>query len=94
MGVQAANQTRLAIDAFADRDPSWAAALADMDDAMDELSKTLFRHALSLGANADEGTIVKAMQIALLVTPLRADRRPRGDDRRAGAVHGHRDPPW
>ena len=66
MGVQAANQTRLAIDAFADRDPSWAAALADMDDAMDELSKSLFRHALSLGANADEGTIVKAMQIALL----------------------------
>ena len=66
MGVQAANQTRLAIDAFADRDPSWAAALADMDDAMDELSKSLFRHSLTLGANADEGTIVKAMQIALL----------------------------
>jgi phosphate transport system protein len=66
MGVQAANQTRLAIDAFADRDPSWAATLADMDDAMDELSKSLFRHAISLGANADEGTIVKAMQVALL----------------------------
>lgn len=66
MGVQAANQTRLAIDAFADRDPSWAAALADMDDAMDELSKSLFRHSLTLGASADEGTIVKAMQIALL----------------------------
>ena len=27
------------------------AALADMDDAMDELSKSLFRHAISLGAN-------------------------------------------
>jgi len=66
MGVQAANQTRLAIDAFADRDPAWASTLADMDDAMDELSKSLFRHSLTLGANADEGTIVKAMQIALL----------------------------
>ena len=84
---------RLAIDAFADRDPSWAAALADMDDAMDELSKSLFRHSLSLGANADEGTIVKAMQVALLSRALRADRRPRGDDRRAGAVHGHRPAP-
>ncbi len=66
MGVQAANQTRLAIDAFADRDPSWASTLADMDDAMDELTKSLFRHSLTVGANADEGTIVKAMQIALL----------------------------
>ena len=66
MGVQAASQTRIAIDAFADRDPSWASALADMDDVMDDLSKSLFRHSLSLGASADEGTIVKAMQIALL----------------------------
>ena len=32
MGTQAANQTRVAIDAFADSDPHWAAALADMDD--------------------------------------------------------------
>jgi len=66
MGRQAANQTRLALDAYADSDPTWASALADMDDAMDELSKSLFRHSLTLGANADEGTIVKAMQIALL----------------------------
>ena len=29
-----------------------AAALRDMDDAMDELSKSLFRHSLTLGANA------------------------------------------
>jgi phosphate transport system protein len=53
MGVQAANQT-------------WASTLADMDDAMDELSKSLFRHSLTLGASADEGTIVKAMQVALI----------------------------
>ena len=66
MGAQASVQMHLAIDAFADRDPAWAATLADMDDAMDELSKSLFRHSLTLGANADEGTIVKAMQVALL----------------------------
>jgi phosphate transport system protein len=66
MGVQAANQTRLAIDAFADRDPAWAATLADMDDTMDELGKSLFRHSLTLGPNADEGTIMKSMQVALV----------------------------
>ena len=53
MGEQAINQNRVAIDAFADNDPSWAAALADMDDSMDDLSKTLFRHILS-SAPADE----------------------------------------
>ena len=50
MGTQASNQTRVAIDAFADADPSWAAALADMDDAMDELTKSLFRHILAATA--------------------------------------------
>src|SRR5439155_4644747 len=50
MGTQASNQTRVAIDAFADADPHWAAALADMDDAMDELTKSLFRHILASDA--------------------------------------------
>lgn len=67
MGVQAANQTRLAIDAFADRDPSWAAALADMDDTMDELTKSLFRHILSWGPGAtDEATVLQSMQMTLV----------------------------
>lgn len=65
MGVQAANQTRLAIDAFADEDPSWAAALADMDDTMDELTKSLFRHILS-GGGSDEATLLQAVQVALV----------------------------
>jgi phosphate transport system protein len=65
MGMQAANQTRLAIDAFADSDGSRAAALADMDNAMDDLSKSLFRHILSWG-NTDEGTIQQAVQLALV----------------------------
>ena len=65
MGRQAANQTRLALDAYADADPTWARALADMDDAMDELTKSLFRYVLSL-APADEGTVQQAVQISLV----------------------------
>lgn len=65
MGRQATNQTRLALDAYADADPSWARALADMDDAMDELTKSLFRYVLSL-APADEATVQQAVQISLV----------------------------
>jgi phosphate transport system protein len=65
MGTQASNQTRVAIDAFADADPDWAAALADMDDAMDELTKSLFRHILA-GDGSDEGTVLQAVQMALV----------------------------
>lgn len=65
MGRQAANQTRLALDAYADSDPTWAHALSDMDDAMDELTKSLFRYILSL-APADEAAVQQAVQIALV----------------------------
>lgn len=65
MGRQAANQTRLALDAFADVDPTWAQALADMDDAMDDLTKSLFRYILSL-VPADEATVQQAVQMALV----------------------------
>lgn len=65
MGAQASNQTRVAIDAFADADPSWAAALADMDDAMDELTKSLFRHILA-GDSGDEAAVLLAVQMALV----------------------------
>ena len=65
MGTQASNQTRVAIDAFADSDPSWAAALADMDDAMDELTKSLFRHILA-SDSSDEAAVLLAVQMALV----------------------------
>jgi phosphate transport system protein len=65
MGSQASNQTRVAIDAFADADPSWAAALADMDDAMDELTKSLFRHILA-SDSSDEAAVLLAVQMALV----------------------------
>jgi phosphate transport system protein len=68
MGEQAGTQTRVALDAFADSDPSAAFALADMDDTMDDLTKSLFRHILA-GAGAggdDEGNVLRAVQLALV----------------------------
>jgi phosphate transport system protein len=65
MGRQAANQTRLALDAYADSDPTWASALADMDDAMDELTKSLFRHILA-SDSSDEAAVLLAVQMALV----------------------------
>jgi phosphate transport system protein len=68
MGEQAGTQTRVALDAFADSDPSAAFALADMDDTMDDLTKSLFRHILSgAGPGADdEGNVLLAVQLALV----------------------------
>jgi phosphate transport system protein len=68
MGEQAGTQTRVALDAFADSDPSAAFALADMDDTMDDLTKSLFRHVLA-GAGPgsdDEGNVLLAVQLALV----------------------------
>ncbi len=65
MGHQAAEQIRLATDAFADEDPSKAAALPDMDDVMDDLQKELFRAIFAAGAD-DEEELHKAVQISLI----------------------------
>jgi phosphate transport system protein len=68
MGEQAGTQTRVALDAFADSDPSAAYALADMDDTMDDLTKSLFRHILAgTGPGSDdEGNVLLAVQLALV----------------------------
>lgn len=65
MRDQAAAQLRLAIEAFADRDISKAAALADMDDVMDELQKELFQAIFSL-QSPDDSTLQLAVQMALV----------------------------
>ena len=65
MRDQAAAQLRLAIEAFADRDVAKAAALADMDDVMDELQKELFQAIFSL-QSPDDSTLQLAVQIALV----------------------------
>ena len=66
LGRQAVVQIRVAINAFADRDPSWAAALADMDETIDELEKSLFRHILSGDGPPDDATVLRAVQLALV----------------------------
>ena len=65
MGRQAGLQLRVAVNAFADRDCSWASALADMDEAMDELERSLFRHILG-ARTIDEAALVRAVQLALV----------------------------
>ena len=61
-------QLRVAVNAFVDRDPSWAAALADMDDTTDELERRLFRHVLEVdgGGPVDEARLNGAVQLALV----------------------------
>jgi phosphate transport system protein len=56
---------RLAIEAFADRDVARAAALADMDDVMDELQKELFK-AIFSAPEPDDSTLQLAVQMALV----------------------------
>ena len=90
MGEQAANEIRIAIDAFADSDPSRAAALFDMDDLMDDLTKSLFRYIMNREGPHDEGRLLESIQLALVGSPLRADRRPCRERRRPGRVHRHR----
>ncbi len=65
MRDQAAAQLNLAVEAFADRDLARAAALADMDDVMDELQKELFQTILSV-RDPDDSTLQHAVQIALV----------------------------
>jgi phosphate transport system protein len=66
MGKQAIVQIRVAVNAFADRDPSWAAALVDMDETIDELEKSLFRHILRDAGPPVEATVLQAVQLALV----------------------------
>ena len=68
MSRQVIVQLRVAVNAFVDRDPSWAAALADMDDTTDELERRLFRHVLEHDgfAREDETGLNAAVQLALV----------------------------
>ena len=68
MSRQVIVQLRVAVNAFVDRDPSWAAALADMDDTTDELERRLFRHVLEQdgGTAVDDAHLNAAVQLALV----------------------------
>ena len=65
MREQAVSQLRVAVEAFAQRDPARAAALSDMDDAMDDLQKDLFR-VIFASRVEDEAGLQRAVQIALV----------------------------
>jgi phosphate transport system protein len=65
MGNQATVQLRLAIEAFAESDCVRALALEDMDDAMDDLQRELFRTIFALG-RADEAGLQQMIQVALV----------------------------
>jgi phosphate transport system protein len=65
MGNQAGVQMRLAIEAFAESDCVRALALEDMDDAMDDLQRELFRTIFAMG-RADEAGLQQMVQVALV----------------------------
>jgi phosphate transport system protein len=56
---------RTAIDAFVEEDVTLAAALADMDDVMDDAQKELFRAIFDAGAD-DETALQRAVEVALV----------------------------
>lgn len=66
MRGQALEQLKLALACFSERDPAKAAALADMDDVMDDLQKELFRVIFSTFHNSDDVSVQRAVQIALV----------------------------
>jgi phosphate transport system protein len=66
MRGQALEQLKLAVACFVERDAVKAAALADMDDAMDDLQKDLFRVIFSTWEGSDDVSIQRAVQIALV----------------------------
>lgn len=90
MRVQAIAQLTVAVEAFAQRDPARASALGDMDDAMDDLQKDLFRVIFASGAD-DEASVQRAVQIALVGRYFEriADHAVNTGERVAFMVTGH-----
>jgi hypothetical protein len=62
-----------------------------MDDQMDELTKSLFRHILASDSR-DEAAVLLAVQMALVGRHYERIAG-RGHDRGTGRVHGHRRAP-
>ena len=89
MSEEAVRLYKVAIDAYVEQDASLAAALDDMDDELDAIHKDYIEaifeshHASNLGLEA-------AVQLALDRALLRAHRRPCGQHRQPGRIHGDR----
>jgi len=90
MREQAVSQLRVAVTALAERDPARAAALADMDDVMDDLQKELFRTIFN-SPPGGESAIQQCVQIALVGRYYEriADHAVNTGERVAFMVTGH-----
>ena len=66
MGRQVTVQLRVAVNAFVDGDMASAAALGDMDDAVDELHDRLVRHALTPAGSTGDDSVLEAVHLALV----------------------------
>jgi phosphate transport system protein len=65
MRNQASAQLEIAVDAFAQRDPTQVSDLPAMDDVMDDLTRELFRTIFTMSVDHDEA-IQRAVQLALV----------------------------
>ncbi len=65
MREQAGAQLRLAVEAYSEGDLAKAAALADMDDVLDDLQKDLFQ-AIFASHSSDDAGVRRAVQLALI----------------------------
>ena len=84
MGVEAAFLIRTAIDSYVDADTSLAAALDDIDDRLDDLQVS-YVEAIFESHQEDRPLAARRSAAGPDRPVLRADRRPCGQHRRAGA---------
>ncbi len=87
MGQRAEQMIRVAMDAFATRDPDKAQTLVELDELIDRANRNATEDVLSLGSA--RGARVRTAD-ARRLTLRRADRRPRRRHRRAGRLSRHR----
>jgi phosphate transport system protein len=66
LGRQVRLQLRVAVNSFVDGDVASAAAIADMDDAVDEMHDRLVRHALTPAAPPSDASVLEAVHLALV----------------------------
>ncbi|MFI5046977.1 MAG: phosphate signaling complex PhoU family protein [Acidimicrobiia bacterium] len=65
-GRQVTLQLRVAVNAFVEGDISSAAALADMDETVDEVHDSLVRHALTPSDPTSDASVLEAVHLALV----------------------------
>ena len=87
MATIAQTMLRDALDAFVRRDTELAQHVLNEDDGLDALKTQIFRELLTYMLQ-DPATIEPALDLILVSTAPRADRRPRHQHRRGRHLHG------